>query len=144
MSLLSLKNNWQPLLFESEDPEEMWMLFYWLQNELRKVLLFIPSSPKGGLQQPPPTVFAPVLKNAQARDKIAPGTFKGCGMGPWLVLVSLCFRQNIVAICKTWSFLCSLDNLLQKNVIVFFFLEIKFENGARLKKRAILTYFLHF
>ena len=42
-------------------------------------------------------------------------------MGPWLVLVSHCFRGNVVAICKIGSFLCSLDNLLQKNVIVFFF-----------------------
>ena len=46
---------------------------------------------------------------------------KGCGMGPWLVLVSPCFRENIVATCKIGSFLCSLDNLLQKNVIVLFF-----------------------
>ena len=43
---------------------------------------------------------------------------KGCGMGPWLVLVSTCFRENVVAICKIGSFLC---NLLQKNVIVLFF-----------------------
>ena len=42
-------------------------------------------------------------------------------MGPWLVLVSPCFRENVVATCKIGSFLCSLDNLLQKNVIVFFF-----------------------
>ena len=42
-------------------------------------------------------------------------------MGPWLVLVSPCFRENIVATCKSGSFLCSLDNLLQKNVIVLFF-----------------------
>ena len=45
-------------------------------------------------------------------------------MGPWLVLVSPvspCFRENVVATCKTGSFLCSLDNLLQKNVIVLFF-----------------------
>ena len=42
-------------------------------------------------------------------------------MGPWLVLVSPCFRGNVVATCKIGSFLCSLDNLLQKNVIVFFF-----------------------
>ena len=42
-------------------------------------------------------------------------------MGPWLVLVSPCFRENVVATCKIWSFLCSLDNLLQKNVIVLFF-----------------------
>ena len=40
--------------------------------------------------------------------------FKGCGMGPWLVLVSLCFRENVVATCKIGSFLCSLDNLLRK------------------------------
>ena len=45
---------------------------------------------------------------------------KGCGMGPWLVLVSPCFRENVVATCKIGSFLCNLDNLLQKNVIVFF------------------------
>ena len=42
-------------------------------------------------------------------------------MGPWLVLVSPCFRENAVATCKIGSFLCSLDNVLQKHVIVFFF-----------------------
>ena len=42
-------------------------------------------------------------------------------MGPLLVLVSLCFRESVVVTCKIGSFLCSLDNLLQKNVIVFFF-----------------------
>ena len=42
-------------------------------------------------------------------------------MGPWLVFVSPCFRENVVATCIIGSFLCSLDNLLQKNVIVFFF-----------------------
>ena len=31
------------------------------------------------------------------------------------------FRENVVVTCKLWSFLCSLDNLLQKNVIVFLF-----------------------
>ena len=46
---------------------------------------------------------------------------KGCGMGPWLVLFSPCFRENVVATCKIGSFLCSLDNLLQKNLIVLFF-----------------------
>ena len=45
----------------------------------------------------------------------------GCGMGPLLVLVYLCFRENVVVTCKIGSFLCNLDNLLQKNVIVFFF-----------------------
>ena len=46
---------------------------------------------------------------------------KGCGMGPWLVLVSPCFRENVITTFKIMSFLCSIDNLLQKNVIVFFF-----------------------
>ena len=60
---------------------------------------------------------------------------KGCGMGPWLVLVSSCFRENVVATCKIWSFLCSSDNLLQKNVSVSFFGNQitkwrSFENGA--------------
>ena len=42
-------------------------------------------------------------------------------MGTLLVLVSPCFRENVVVTCKIGYFLCSLDNLLQKNVIVFFF-----------------------
>ena len=42
-------------------------------------------------------------------------------MGPLLVLVFPCFRGNVVVTSKIGSFLCSLDNLLQKNVIVFFF-----------------------
>ena len=52
---------------------------------------------------------------------------KGCGMGPRLVLVSPCFRENVVATCKIGSFLCRLDNLLQKNVIVLFFLRSNFK-----------------
>ena len=69
---------------------------------------------------------------------------KGCGMGTLFVLVSHCLRENVVFTCKIGSFLCSLDNLLQKNVIVLFFLEIKFQNGAHLKKGLFLTYFPHF
>ena len=69
--------------------------------------------------------------------------FKGCGMGPWLVLVSPCFRENVVAKCKIGSFLCSLDMLLQKNVIVLFFGN-QISNGAHLKKGLFLTYFSHF
>ena len=42
-------------------------------------------------------------------------------MGPLFVLVSPCFRENVVVTFKIGSFLCSLDTLLQKNVIVFFF-----------------------
>ena len=58
-------------------------------------------------------------------------------MGPWLVLVSPCFRENVVATCKIGSFLCSLDNLRQKNLIVFFFGN-QTSNGA---KGQFLTYF---
>ena len=55
-------------------------------------------------------------------------------MGTLFVLVSPCFKGKCSChMRKIGSFLCSLDNLLQKNVIVFFF-EIKFQNGAHLKK----------
>ena len=50
--------------------------------------------------------------------------------------------KTIVA-CKIGSFLGILDNLLQKNVIVFF-LKIKFQNGAHLKHGLFLIYFSHF
>ena len=69
--------------------------------------------------------------------------FKGCGMGPWLVLVFLCFRENVVATCKIGSFLCSLDNLLLKNVIVFFFGN-QISKWRSMEKRLFLTYFSHF
>ena len=62
---------------------------------------------------------------------------KGCGMGPWLVLVSPCFRENVVATCKIVSFLCSLDNLLQKNVSVLFFWN-HISKWRSFEKRAIL------
>ena len=44
-----------------------------------------------------------------------------CGMGTLFVPVSPCFGENVVGTCKSGSFLCSLDNLLQKNEIVFSF-----------------------
>ena len=37
------------------------------------------------------------------------------------VLVSPCLGENAVVTCKIGSVLCSLDNLLQKSVIIFFF-----------------------
>ena len=46
---------------------------------------------------------------------------KGWRMGPLLVLVSPCFRENVDVTCKIGCFLSSLDNILQKNVIVCFF-----------------------
>ena len=42
-------------------------------------------------------------------------------MGPLSVLVSLCFRENVIVTCKILSFLCSLGNFLLKNGIAFFF-----------------------
>ena len=71
---------------------------------------------------------------------------KGCGMGPCLVLVSLCFRENVVTTCKIGSFLCSLDNLLQKNVIISFFGN-QISKWRSFEKRAIFdllfTFFSH-
>ena len=58
-------------------------------------------------------------------------------MGPLLVLVSPCFRETVVVTCKIGSFLCSLDNLLQKNVIVFFFENQISKWRSFEKKRAI-------
>ena len=72
--------------------------------------------------------------------------FKGCGMGPWPVLVSPCFRENVVATCKIGSFLCSLDYLLQKNVLVLFFGN-QISKWRSFEKRAIFdllfTFFSH-
>ena len=42
-------------------------------------------------------------------------------MGPLLVLVSPCFRQNVAVTCKIGSLSCSLDNLLQKKRSYFHF-----------------------
>ena len=71
---------------------------------------------------------------------------KGCGMGPWLVLVSPCFRENVVATCKIGSFLCNLDNLLQKYVVVFLFGN-QISKWRSFEKRAIFdllfTFFSH-
>ena len=43
----------------------------------------------------------------------------GCGMGPLFVLVSPCFRENVVVTCKIGSFLCSLDNSEKRNCFLF-------------------------
>ena len=55
-------------------------------------------------------------------------------MGPLFLFVFLCLRENLIVACKIVSFLGSSDNFLLKNVVVFF-LEIKFQNGAHLKKK---------
>ena len=60
-------------------------------------------------------------------------------MGPCFVLVSPCFRENVVATCK-------IDDLLQKNVIVLFFGN-QISKWCSLEKRAIFdllfTFFSH-
>ena len=67
-------------------------------------------------------------------------------MGTLFVLASPCFRENVVVTCKIGSFLCSLDNLLQKNVIVFFFGN-QISKWRSFEKRAIFdllfTFFSH-
>ena len=74
--------------------------------------------------------------------KMAKLNIKGCGMGTLFVLVSPCFRENVVVTCKVGSFLCSLDNLLQKNVVVFFFGN-QISIWRPFEKKASLTYFSH-
>ena len=72
---------------------------------------------------------------------------KGCGMGTLFVFVSPCLRENVVVTCKIRSFLSSLDNLLQKNVIVFFFFGNQISKWRSFEKRAIFdllfTFFSH-
>ena len=65
---------------------------------------------------------------------------KGSQMGSLLVFVSPCFRKNVVVTCTIGSFLCRLDNLLQKNVIVFLFGN-QISKWRSFEKGAILTYF---
>ena len=69
-------------------------------------------------------------------------TVHGSDMGPLLVLVSPCFREHVIVTCKIGSFLCSLDNLLQKNVIVFFFGN-QISKWRSFEKGLFLTYFSH-
>ena len=65
------------------------------------------------------------------------------GMGPLLFLVFPCFRKNVVVACKIGSFLCSLDNLLQKSVIVLFFGN-QISKWRSFEKRAIFDLFTFF
>ena len=73
--------------------------------------------------------------------------FKGCGMGPRLVLVSPCFRENVVATCKIGSLLCSLDNLFLEKRNCFLFWKSNFKMALIWKKRGIFdllfTFFSH-
>ena len=48
-------------------------------------------------------------------------------MGTLFVLVSTCFRENVVVTCKIRSFLGSLDNLFQKKRNCFLFWKSNFK-----------------
>ena len=68
-------------------------------------------------------------------------------MGPLLVLVSPCFRKKCKCHIQNCVFLCSLDNFLLKNVIVFFFWKSNFKMvliWKKKKKELLLIYFSHF
>ena len=68
---------------------------------------------------------------------------KGCGMGTLFVLVSHCFRENVVVIWKIGSLLCSLDNLLQKKRNCFLLWKSNFKMALIWKKGLFLTYLSH-
>ena len=61
---------------------------------------------------------------------------RGGGWVHCLFLFPLVFRENVDFTCKMGSFLCSLDNLLQKNVIVFYFRN-QMSKWRSFEKRAI-------
>ena len=61
-------------------------------------------------------------------------------MGLLLVLVSPSLRENVVVTCKIGSFLCCLDDLLQKKVIVFIF-ENQILKWRSFEKGLFLTHF---
>ena len=73
-------------------------------------------------------------------------SLKGTQMGPLLVLVCSCFRESIIVTCKIVSFLCSLDNFLLTNVIIFFS-ENQISKWCSFEQRAIFdllfTFFSH-
>ena len=100
---------------------------------------------KGGSVTMTCWIFGHIFTNAQVLQFFW-CYFKGCGMGTLFVLVSPCFRENVVVTCKIGSFLCSLDNLLQKNLIVFFFGN-QISKWPSFEKRAIFellfTFFSH-
>ena len=52
-----------------------------------------------------------------------------------LFLFPLVLGKNVVVTCKIGSFLCSLDNLLQKNVIIFFFGKNQISKWRSFEKR---------
>ena len=54
-------------------------------------------------------------------ENITNNFLRGVEWDHCLFLFPFVFMENVVVNCKIESFLCSLDTLLPKNVIVFFF-----------------------
>ena len=77
--------------------------------------------------------------------RVAKFSLRGVEWIHGLFFFSPCFRENVVATCKIGGFfLCSLDNLLQKNVIVLCFGNQISKWRSFEKKGLFLTYFSHF
>ena len=71
------------------------------------------------------------------------GTLRGVEWVHGLFLFPPCSRENVVATCKIGSFLCSLDHLLQKNIIVLVFGN-QISKWRSFEKRAIFDLFFTF
>ena len=67
----------------------------------------------------------------------------GTQMAPLLVLNCPCFRKNVIITYKIVPFLCSLDNFLLKNVIIFVF-EDQISKWRLFEKRAIFDLLFSF
>ena len=85
------------------------------------------------------------LKSSATTESIWTATkhvfyFKDTQVGPLLVLVSHCFRENVNVTCKI-VFFFSLDNFLLKNV---FFFWNQISKWRSFEKGLFLTYFSHF
>ena len=67
-------------------------------------------------------------------------------MGPLLVLACPCLQRNVVVTCKIVSFFCVVEIIFFRKMWLFSFLQIKFLDGAHLKKKKglFLTYFPNF
>ena len=80
------------------------------------------------------------------KKKKKKNSFKGRVLDPLLALVCPCFRKNVIVTCKIKYFLCSSDNFLLKNVIVFIFGN-QIWKWCSFKKKAIFdlvfTFFCH-
>ena len=87
-----------------------------------------------------------ITKRIPYVDLILEVSFKGCWMGTLFVLFSPCFRENVVVTCKIGSFLCSLDNSLQKNMFFFVFVLNQISKWRSFEKAIfdlLLTLFSH-